>query len=635
MFEGNETCSCSSDVVQTDPHQLDSSEPLLRLLASRPVFLGLEPAILRDLAAALDSVHVRGGERIVASGQTGAPLVLVVHGGLRASFVDAEGVRHTTYECFRGGTIGEALLLSECGAPFDLHAIRDSHLLCLTPVRFNEVVSKHPELALRFARKLAARVVDLYRTTEIMSEFARQTDRLPRSIVLFSVGGPDVRRMQDLLARALTRSCRTSRLSSLEAHRLLQTDLDAAGPHGEARLAEWLWRNEERSDVVVFESEASDGSWLDFGLRQADRVMVLAQAGMDRHALEQEVWQKADLRNRSARVELAFVHPRSTSVPHGAAAYLDLPGLARLHHVRSDDQGDAARLARWLVDRPIGLVLGGGGAFGIAHVGVLKALEEFRVPVDVIGGTSMGAIFAGGRARGWSADAIMEQVRILFSSRFALYDPTIPVQALLAGKKLDRILRQFFEDIDFADLWTPFFCISTNISSARCEIHSAGDVWSAIRSSCSIPGLFPPFAALRRLLVDGGLVNNLPLDIMAERCHGPIIAVDVFPYWSSDHHKPRPATGLLRYLRPAFMGPRLFDILMHATFAGSEFRTERSLSSHPPALYLTPSTAGFRILDWRAYEGLYRAGYDVAKQELESGKLPRTLWEGPIEESMA
>jgi predicted acylesterase/phospholipase RssA len=164
-----------------------------------------------------------------------------------------------------------------------------------------------------------------------------------------------------------------------------------------------------------------------------------------------------------------------------------------------------------------------------------------------------------------------------------------------------------------------------------------GDVRGAIRASCSIPGLFPPFVAFRQLLVDGGLVDNLPLDIMAERCHGPIIAVDVFPHGYSDRREPRPpATGLSRLLRPpAVVGPRIFEILMHATFAGSDYRTERSLSKHPPALHVVPALSRFGILDWRAFEGIYRAGYEGAKKELESGKLPRTLWEGLLQDVAA
>jgi predicted acylesterase/phospholipase RssA/CRP-like cAMP-binding protein len=623
-------------VVQPDPHRLDSPEHRLALLARRPVLRGLSPAILRDLAAAMESLHVRGGERIFAAGERGTPLVLVVHGGLRASFVDAHGARHTALEFFRGASVGEALALSECSAPFDVDAIRDSHLLCLAPARLHEVIAKHPELALRMAQHLATRHVELTRTADVLSAFAQRSDRRPRSIALIGAGGPDALVMQDLLADALTRSCRTTRLSARDAHQILHTDPENAGPSGEASLSEWLGLNESHSDLVVFESEASNCRWLDFGLRQADRVMVVAQAGLRRDALERELWQKANLHGRPARVELALVHPHSTASPCGAAAYVDLPGLARLHHVRAGDRRDAERLARWLVNRPVGLVLGGGGAFGISHVGVLKALEQFQVPVDVIGGTSMGAIFAGGYARGWSADTIMDHVRAIFSSRFALYDPTIPLQALLAGKKLDRVMRKLFEDIDIADLWTPFFCVSTNISSARDEIHTTGPLWSAIRSSCSIPGLFPPFTALRELLVDGGLVNNLPLDIMAERCRGPIIAVDVLPHGRSDRPKLRLSTRLFRRLgRPKSLGPLLFEILMHATFAGSEFRTGQSLSSHPPALYLVPSLTRFGVLGWRDHEALYRAGYELAKQELEAGKLPRMLWEGLLEDHAA
>jgi predicted acylesterase/phospholipase RssA/CRP-like cAMP-binding protein len=616
--------------VQIDPYPLDSSKQLQRLLASRPVFHGLDQEILSDLGAALESVHVLGGRRIFAFGQADVPLVLVLHGGVRASFVDSDGVRRTAFESFRGGTVGEALLLSGRAAPFDLHAIRDSHLLCLAPDRFREVIAKRPELLMRFARTVASRALDLHRA-EISSELGRRVDRLPRSIALYAAGGPEAREMRDRLAQVLTGSCRTNRLGPGDARRILHTEIDAAGTSGEVRLSEWLGTLESRSDLVVFESEPTDGAWLDFGLRQADCVMVLAQADLDRDTLRQ-MWQRADLGNRSARVELAVVHPGSTTRPRGGAAYLELPGLARLHHVRAGDPGHAERLARWLCNRPVGLVLGGGGAFGIAHVGVLKALEEFRVPIDIVGGTSMGAIFAGGPALGWSADAIMDEVRSIFSSRFALYDPTIPVQAILAGKKLDRVLRRFFENVDFADLWVTFFCVSTNISSARCEVHSSGDVWAAVRASCSIPGLFPPLAMLRQLLVDGGLVNNLPLDVMAERCRGPIIVVDVFPYRSSHRNKPRPAQGPLGFLpTPTFVGPNVFDILMHATFVGSEYRTDRSLSRYPPALHLAPSLTRFGILDWGAYEGLYRAGYDLAKQELASGKLPRTLWEGSIE----
>jgi NTE family protein len=244
----------------------------------------------------------------------------------------------------------------------------------------------------------------------------------------------------------------------------------------------------------------------------------------------------------------------------------------------------------------------------------------------------MGAIFAGGKARGWSADEIMDHVRRTFAPRFALYDPTIPFTAILAGKKLDRVLRGLFEEIDIADLWTPFFCVSTNISHAYSEVHDSGSLWTAIRSSCSIPGVFPPYQLLKKLLVDGGLIDNLPIDVMGELCRGPVIAVDVFPYERQKHeagNRRKPLIERLTRLIPfSHCGPWLFETLVHATLVGSQRTTTASLSRHPPALYLAPDLSRFHLLDWRSYEALFEAGYACAKREIESGAFPRSLWDG-------
>jgi predicted acylesterase/phospholipase RssA len=251
----------------------------------------------------------------------------------------------------------------------------------------------------------------------------------------------------------------------------------------------------------------------------------------------------------------------------------------------------------------------------------------------------MGAIFAGGNARGWSADEIMAHVRRTFAPPFALYDPTFPFISILAGKKLDRVLRGLFEDIDIADLWKPFFCVSTNISNAHSAVHDSGSLWSAIRSSCSVPGLFPPYQLLKQLLVDGGLMDNLPIDVMGELCRGPVLAVDVFPFQRQKREAEERRKSLVDRLKRLILfaqgGLPLFDIIVHATLVGSQRTTAASLSRHPPALYLAPDLSKFHLLEWRSYEGLFEAGYASARREIESGALPRSLWEGRIEGQVA
>jgi predicted acylesterase/phospholipase RssA len=139
------------------------------------------------------------------------------------------------------------------------------------------------------------------------------------------------------------------------------------------------------------------------------------------------------------------------------------------------------------------------------------------------------------------------------------------------------------------------------------------------------------------VLVDGGLVDNLPIDVMSARTRGPIIAVNVFPFDQSTSATYGPLKGLNGFLRRVGAlskgRPLLFETLTRSTVVGSRNATEKALSSRPPALHLVPDLSKFGMLDWRAFEGLFEAGYTCARRELDAGALPRTLWEGQIEDS--
>jgi NTE family protein len=292
-----------------------------------------------------------------------------------------------------------------------------------------------------------------------------------------------------------------------------------------------------------------------------------------------------------------------------------------IHHVRRGHRDDVERVVRRLVGRPIGLVLSGGGARGIAHVGVMQALVEARIPIDYIGATSMGAIFGAVLALGWDVGRIRAEVRELFARPFALYDLTLPISSLLAGKKLDRVLQRQLGDADIEDLWLPFFCVSTDLTRAQLVVHERGCLWKSVRASCTIPGIFPPLQLDGRALVDGGLVDNLPIDLLLERCAGPAIAVDVFPYGDPGFTKPSSrVAGWVRALRTRLRGetasPPLFDILVRSTLVGSKVRQQGALSRNEQVLCLEPPVAHFGVLQWRAHHALVEAGYRHACEAL-------------------
>lgn len=206
-------------------------------------------------------------------------------------------------------------------------------------------------------------------------------------------------------------------------------------------------------------------------------------------------------------------------------------------------KSDFHRLARRLCGKAIGLVLGGGGARGLAHVGIIRAMEDSGIPIDVVAGTSIGALIGGLYAR--DADIVSLYGRAKqFASRMAstwrmVLDLTYPAVSYTTGYEFNRTIFRAFSNSQLEDFWLPFFCNTTNITQSRMQIHTSGIAWRPIRASMSLAGLLPPLPdAGGDLLLDGGYVDNLPVDAMRE-LYGTttIFAIDVSSIDdSSPHH---------------------------------------------------------------------------------------------------
>jgi NTE family protein len=201
---------------------------------------------------------------------------------------------------------------------------------------------------------------------------------------------------------------------------------------------------------------------------------------------------------------------------------------ARLFHWRGLEDEDAARLARVIARRSIGLVLSGGGARAYAHIGVVRALREAGLPFDIIGGTSMGAIVAACVAMGWDNDEIEFRIRKSFVETNPLGDYVLPVVGLVRGRRVEDRLREHFGEALIEDLGIPFFAISTDLVAGDVRVHRGGSLRKALRASISLPGILPPVIdGDQGLLVDGAVLKNFPVDILRDLHRGPIIGVDV------------------------------------------------------------------------------------------------------------
>ncbi|HET9728749.1 MAG TPA: patatin-like phospholipase family protein, partial [Acidimicrobiia bacterium] len=297
-----------------------------------------------------------------------------------------------------------------------------------------------------------------------------------------------------------------------------------------SRLARAMWRErlESASSAVVYLASSEFDTWTEECVHQCDVIVWVADAGAspEIRAIEREVRRReASVPRRS---ELVLLHDASTSLPRGTRRWLAPRQVDRHHHVRVDRTTDVDRVARLLTGRGIGVVFGGGGARGVAHIGVVRALRARNIPIDATAGVSIGAIIAGAVARGDSTDDLIAEIRASVVEQSPV-DVTLPTVSIASGRRVTRNIRDGAQGADVEDTWLNFRCVSANLTQGCLEVHESGPAWAAVRSSFAVPGLFPPMAnANGDVLVDGGVLDNLPVTALRAAHAGVrVIAVDV------------------------------------------------------------------------------------------------------------
>lgn len=316
-------------------------------------------------------------------------------------------------------------------------------------------------------------------------------------------------------------------------------------------------------------------------------------------------------------LELVLVHPDAAAIPENTGRWLAAVPGARHLHVSLEGEEGMDRLGRFFSGNAVALVLAGGGALGFAHIGVLRSLREAGIPVGAVGGTSIGAIVAGGVAMGWDDARMLEEYKAAFVDGRPTDDYTVPVMSLVEGRKMSTGLQKHFGDTRIEDLWIPFFAVSSSLSHNRVYIHRRGPLWRALRSSASLPGIFPPIIEGADLLVDGGILNNMPVDVMQESVRGHIIAVDLSSEEDISYEKKQIPTAweyIKTRIRATGAGqdvPTLHRVILQSTMLSS--RREVQNARERADLLLSPPTAEFDLLDWQRFHAICEVGYAYAR----------------------
>jgi NTE family protein len=592
------------------------------------VFGRVEDSFVDSVVPFLRWIEIAGGETLIKEGDEEIGVYFVISGRLRASVTD-DGQPRPTGEIARGETVGEISVLTGEPHAATVTAIRDSLLAYADRAAFEELWRQHPEIPVHMARVVINR-------TKRSAE--RKRASRPATICLAAVtGGVDLHELGGRLLALLDRwGVATMETSSSITERFGAGAAEAGHDDSDLhhKVTMWLDDVEFWNDYLLLVADDGDSEWTRRCLRHADEVLLFgrADAPVALHPLEERLCM-GERSVTGARQVLVLLHDEGLARPSGTAAWLDRRPVDTHLHIRPSLPRDMARLARIVSGNAIGLVLGGGGARGFAHLGVLQALEEVGVPIDMIGGTSIGAPIALLPAQGRSAAEALEIVAHGFRS---LLDYTPPVASFLAGRRITATIERHAASWDIEDLWLPYFCMSTSLTTARAVAHERGNLARAVRASVSIPGVLVPVSDNNELLVDGGVLNNLPMDVMREmNPFGTVIAIDVVsPRGIPARAAYRPSVSgwrlLLDRILPGGKAKRVPGIaatILQSTIVGASLARRQMLKDKLADLYLNIHVRGVSLLDFKKVRDVAAIGYRDS-----IGPLRKWLEEtGPLE----
>lgn len=577
------------------------------LVRALPVFSGLDSVLLDAMANAIEWFSLPGGQTLFDAGDPIDGLYFVVSGSLGAYAPAQFGQRRLVGRAVTGETVGEMALISGKPRSATVVALRDTELGRLPRAAFEKLMLSHPQGLLRISQLMVQRL-------ESAQRHVRGRRAVPRT---FAVVPNEAGAGAATFAAQLT----------TELERLGHTEL-VWSQRGADHTSQWFHAIERANEFVVYVCDAGPTNWSKLCLRQADAVLLLAKA--DSTVKQWTQFATAELAVNQ-RTELVLQHHGSIK-PGCTAGWLDVrPGIPH-HHVRHTS--DIARVARLLSGRALGVVLSGGGARGLAHIGVLRAMREAGIVIDAIGGTSIGAIIAAGFAMQWDNDELAMRVKRSFVDTNPLNDYTLPFVSLVSGRKVSRLLRREFEDMAIEDVPLPFFCVSSNLTSGQLAVHRRGELWRWLRASVAIPGVLPPVIHNGEVFVDGATINNLPVEVMREAGIGKIIGVDVgsdraFTSESPDSDAP-PFWKLLEWFRGRKQRVNILQILWRAGMINSA--GNRAARHDLSDLLLQPPLEEIDMLNWRAFDRAVEAGYRYTGERLKTWNRGESLRPPPIVE---
>jgi predicted acylesterase/phospholipase RssA/CRP-like cAMP-binding protein len=601
-------------VYRPSPPPPPAPQSTADFLGAVPLFAGLPAEALARLAERSRPLRLDAGDWLFRAGDPADALFVVLAGRLQ---VVGEGPEAPILrELGRGDAVGELALLTGDRRSASVRAARATDLIMIERSGYEELAAGSPQVSEGVARVLAGQL-------QQSRGLQPSVRRLPSTVAVVTAGHiPHLAEFGRALTEALSRHCRADLVVRPEG--VERNGLAAFGP--------LLDRCEQINDrtVLVAGDVLSDDPWTRFCLQQADRILVLCGGG--------RLWDEAALPPELAGCDLVAcdVRPGSGALAEWARALVPI----ETHAVRLGDAASIARLARRLNGRSVGLVLSGGGARAFSHIGVIDELLAAGMIIDRVAGVSMGAYIGAMLAAGYGPAEMDARCYEEFVRRRPLSDFTVPRHSLIRADGVAALLERTFGEVYIEELDLGFLCAGADLRSAELVVERYGRLSDAVAISFWLPLYGAPLVRGRQLLVDGSLIDNLPVATLAEMGEGPIVAVDVKavppprprssrptpasaegqppapPAPSGDARRDSPVRALRRRLAGSGRAtPPLFGETLTRLALLASSNTSAAAARHAD-LVIEPRNPGVGLLEWHQIDAAVAAGRAAAREAL-------------------
>lgn len=583
----------------------------LALFKQLTIFKSIDQDSIDTLYSEGTIFNLQAGQILFSQGSESNYLYILLSGRLVAVGTDQHNKSENIYGFIQPGEfVGEMGLISKKPRSLTVRAQLDAILFRLSENKFNKLMARHPQVVTPIAMSVITRLQHTLSNSE-------GKNVLQSTLLIPANKGVSLNRFEIQL---------NSTLQDQDISYIILTENDMHDQCGInpdwSDVLQWMNHIEEKYSTAIYICTDYDSNWLRYCLQYAERVVIVAYGSAATDYDPNLTDMIANTQQQHFVKELVLLYDQKIVIPDTVNEWIKRYQYFRHHHVTINDTLSMHRFCRFLTAKAKALVLAGGGTRGWAHAGAMRAFAEAGLEFDLVGGTSAGSAAGALYASGANYDEISSRLDALMRASIQVVKPrhfTIPLVSISDASLNTMLLRKIFGEKTIQQLERQFFCVSCDISNNREMVHDQGPIWQAVRASCSVPGLAPPVVIDGDMYIDGGIINNMPVDIARTKLDGAgtVVAVDLSITMKNHVKYDFPPnlsfTDLLAHklnlANRNYQFSNLASIIMGTIMACSERRTAENRSNTD--ILITPDLQGYGMVD-DARDELMDLGYQAA-----------------------